>query len=78
MKKQLITSGNTLRALTLLSATGLLLLTSSTNLAQSISQANKVWSAEVIRPKASPLFPYSMAGIPMKMEVAPFALASST
>ncbi|MEC8587071.1 MAG: hypothetical protein VXY78_01730, partial [Pseudomonadota bacterium] len=57
MKKQLITSANTLRTLTLLSAAGLLLLTSSTNLAQSISQANQVWSAEVIRPKGQPIIP---------------------
>ena len=78
MKKQLITSANTLRTLTLLSAASLLLLTSSTNLAQSISQANQVWSAEVIRPKASPLFPCSMGGTPTKMVAAPFALAFST
>ena len=57
MKKQLITSANTLRTLTLLSSAGLLLLTSSTNLAQSISQANQVWSAEVIRPKGQPIIP---------------------
>ena len=57
MKKQLITSANTLITLTLLSAAGMLLLTSSTNLAQSISQANQVWSAEVIRPKGQPIIP---------------------
>ena len=57
MKKQLITSANILRTLKLLSAAGLLLLTSSTNLAQSISQTNQVWSAEVIRPKGQPIIP---------------------
>ena len=47
----------TLRTLTLLSAASLLLLTSSTNLAQSISQANQVWSEKSSDQREGPLLP---------------------
>jgi len=58
MRKPIKIGGDTPRILALLSTAVMLLLTCATpTLAQGISQANQVWSAEVIRPKGQPIIP---------------------
>ena len=58
MRKPITIGGDTPKALALLSTAVMLLLTcASSTLAQGISQANQVWSAEVIRPRGQPIIP---------------------